>query len=46
MGFWRKVEMKHEGRKSKDAENKSRTFRRADIRDPFARAPRDLGGVS
>ena len=46
MRFWRKVEMKQEGRKSKDAENKSRTFRRADIRDPFASAPRYVGDVS
>ena len=46
MGSWREVEMKQEGRKSKDAENKSRTFRRADIRDPFASAPRNVGSVS
>ena len=46
MRFRREVEMKQEGRKSKDAENKSRTFRRADICDPFAPAPRDVSGVS
>ena len=33
-------------REDKDAENKSRTFRRAEIRDPFAPAPRDVGDVS